>query len=270
MSEMLNDLLLELSAFPGRERDLRSVYRWHNWTPMYYRPHLFSHGKKIARMILHVAPLLEKKLGSTFDIKRALLLALVHDDPEILTGDYQAGDKDKMTKEQLDAIDAEEREAIKELVQRYPKMVGGYDYEDLQLDVQDARSDEGHVMKFFDLLDGYGEGIHELYAGNLRFVTPITNKYGLIPLFDELNLRRRKGMMEKCPVLEALKDSHTFFRRDEPLVWKPIVQDRQPYTKESVREKVGYMQYDLWKEIILGSGDMEDIESLYTQREFKI
>ncbi len=267
MSKDIPDLQNELSLFPGREEELRRVKRWHNWGPMFYRPDLFWHSKKVARLVAHVAPTVEKILPN-FDTKRAIAIALVHDDPEILTGDYQAGDKAKMNEEQLAAIDAEEREAIKVLVARYPKTIGGYSYEELQNDVQDLRTPEARVAKFLDVVDGYGEGIHELYAGNTVFVHHIVTEFGLIPLFDDLNVRRRVSMIEKYPEIQKLKDSHLFFEIQAPLQWEPTITGRVPHTPESLQKPVGYPQYDLWKKLILESGDSEEIKNLYTQVEF--
>ncbi|MBC7836734.1 HD domain-containing protein [Acetobacteraceae bacterium] len=268
MSSIISELLAELSTFPGREEELRLVYRWHTWKPMFYRPHLFSHGKKVALLIEHVSPILKDTLGSNFDIKRAIALALVHDDPEILTGDYQAGDKAKMTPAQLAAIDAQEREAIAKLVERFPKTFAGFEYQDLQDDVQDLRTQEARVAKFMDVLDGFGEGIHELYAGNARFTSSMVNEFGTIPLFDDLNIRRRAQMLEKYPEIGALKDSHVFFEISPALDWKSILPTCSVHTKESLSKSVGYPQYDEWKKVILNSGDSEEIENLYTQREF--
>jgi len=234
---------------------------------MYYRANLYSHGKKIAFMINEVAPILTEVLGGNFDIKKTLATALVHDDPELVTGDYMAGDKAKMTAEELAAIDDEERAAINTLSERYPKTIGGFSYRELQLDVQDLRTPEARVAKFLDTMDGYGEGIHELYAGNHTFVHHIVNEFGLIPLFDDLNFKRRAAMMEKYYELAALKNKHIFFELIQPLEWEPIIEGRMPHTKESVGEEVGYPQYDLWKKLILSSGDSEEIENLYTQRE---
>ena len=97
MKAILNELIAELSTFPGREEGLRKVFRWNNWKPMFYRPQLYSHGKKISWLLCEVEPVLKKTFGEDFDMKRALALALVHDDPELITGDYQAGDKAKMS-----------------------------------------------------------------------------------------------------------------------------------------------------------------------------
>lgn len=267
MRSVVDELLSELATFPEREKDLRRVKRWHNWGPMFYRPNLWWHSKKVARLVAHVLPTVQSILPN-FDATRAVALALVHDDPEILTGDYQAGDKAKMTPEQLAVIDAQERVAIVELVARYPKMLAGYNYQELQEDVQDLKTPEARVAKYLDVMDGYGEGIHELYAGNTIFVHHIVNEFGLIPTFDDLNVVRRKSMMQKFFELQKLRDSHVFFELVEPLQWESVIQNRTPHTLESLHKPVDYPQYDLWKHVILTAGDSEEIKNLYTQTEF--
>ena len=267
---IVSELLAELSTFPGREQDLRRVTRWSLWHPMFYRPNLLSHSKKVAWLVARVADVVTQKLGPHFDVKRALVLALVHDDPEIITGDYQAGNKAKMSPAQLAVIDAQERVAIAELSERYPKTIGGFSYQELQEDVQDLKTSEARVAKFLDLIDGFGEGIHELYAGNSRFTDLMVNEFGEIPFFDNLNIRRRTEMMKRYPELAALKDSHVFFEISPSLDWSPIVSTRSPYTLQSLRMPVGYPQYDLWKQIILDSGDAEEIANLYVQKEVSL
>jgi len=265
---LVTELLEALSTFPNREADSRRIKRWHTWKPMYYRPDLYSHGKKIGWFVEAVAPVLVKTFGSQFDVKRAVALALVHDDPEIITGDYQAGDKAKMSAKQLAAIDAEERAAIVVLAERYPKTFAGFNYQELQDDVQDLRTTEARVTKFLDIFDGYGEGVHELYAGNRRFTEHIVNEFGTIPLFDTLNLSKRTKMMQKFPDLALLRDSHTIFELAAPPDWRAVLPTRSPHTLESLPEPTGYAQYDEWKKIIIGTGDSEEIKNLYTQQEF--
>lgn len=268
MKETVNELLVELLKFPGREEGLRKVKRWGNWKPMFYRHNVFSHSKRIAYLIASIAPVLRATFGPSFDVKKCIILALVHDDPEMLTGDYQAGDKAKMTPEQLAAIDAQEREAIAQLVDRFPKTIGGYSYQELQEDVQDLKTLEARVAKYLDVIDGYAEGIHELYAGNVKFTQHIVTEFGLIELFDILNVNRRKMMMNKYPELVPLQKADVFFEMIPPLEWEKTIAGRKPHTAESVRQDVGYVQYDEWKKVILDFDDSEEIKNLYTQREF--
>jgi 5'-deoxynucleotidase YfbR-like HD superfamily hydrolase len=265
---LVSELLAELSTFPGREEGLRKVDRWHINRPMFYRPNLFSHSKKVAWLVSEILPFAERILGNTFDSKRALAIALVHDDAELVTGDYQAGDKANMTKEQLAALDREEREAIETLATRFPKTIGGYNYRELLLDILDMTTPEARVAKYLDRFDGFGEGLHEVYAGNTRFTVPTKTEYGMAPQFYTLNVSLREKMMEKYPELEKTKNKHLFFEFPRDIDCGEVVKGRIPYTQTSLTEPVEFPQYDEWKKVILASGDSEEIKNLYTQREF--
>jgi len=267
MSTLVSELLAELSTFQAREEQLRRIYRWRNRRPMFYRPHLFSHSKKVAWLVGTVLPSVRTILKN-FDEKRAFALALVHDDAEILTGDYQAGDKANMSREQLSVLDKEEREAVQVLAAKFPKIVGGYDYKELLFDILDLTTPEAWVAKYLDRFDAFGEGLHEIYAGNIGFTQTLHTEFGETPRFTDLNVSLREKMMEKYPGLQSLKNSHVFFEPSVFLDWNTIVPTRSPYTQESLEEPVGYLQYDEWKKVILNSGDSEEIKNLYTQQEF--
>lgn len=268
MIDAVTELINELSAFPSREEDLRKINRWGGWSPMFYRQNDFGHSKRVGFLMARVATVVSKTLGPDFDVRKSIAISLVHDDAEIIIGDYPAGDKAKMSPEQLRAIDSSERAAIVKLSERYPEMLGGFSYRELQQDVQDLRTPEAVVAKYLDVMDGYCEGIHELYAGNIKFTEHVVNEFGLIPLFDNLNFERRRDMMQRHPELAKLKDTHIFFELVRPLSWEETIRGRRPHTLESIRVPVGYAQYDEWKDVIIQSDDSEEIKNLYTQREF--
>ena len=265
---MIEELLEELNSFPGREEALRKEFRWKNRTPMFYRPHLSTHAKHVAWLTDEVAPSVLHTYPA-FDAKRAFALALVHDDPEIVTGDYTAGDKASMTKEQLQHIADEEVEAINTLAERFPKTLGGFSYEELLLDMVNLETIEAQVAKYMDRFDGYGEGVHEIYAGNKSFVGTVQNEFGLTPRFGELNVQLRTSMMDKFPLLFALQGTHMLFSIDPLPDFDTIVTTVAPHTRESLLQPTDCAQYDLWRGVILAKGTDEEILNLYSQKEFQ-
>lgn len=264
--DIVSSLLEELSAFAGREEALRKEFRWKNRTPMFYRPHLHTHGKHVAWLVQDVVPTIKAR-GESFDEKLAYALSLVHDDPEIVTGDYAAGDKARMSKDQLQAIADEEMNAIDELAARYPKTIGGFSYRDLLVDMVQLTTKEAQVAKLMDRFDGWGEGLHEIYAGNKAFVGPIVNEYGVTPRFGELNIQLREGMFAKLPYLQSLRDSHVLMQIDALPDMEALCSVGTPHTRDSLEQEAGYPQYDAWLKVMLASSDAEEIENLHTKRE---
>jgi 5'-deoxynucleotidase YfbR-like HD superfamily hydrolase len=268
MNEVVTKLLSELSKFSGREEGLRKIKRWSIRPTMFYRSSVFSHSKRVARMISNIGSLLTQTFGTDFDVKRTVILGLIHDDAELITGDHQAGNKANMTKEQLAAIGAEERKAVIQLARLFPPFVATYNYRELLEDVQDLKSKEARIAKFIDMMDAFGEGLHELYAGNTVLLERPKTEYGIAPRFDVLYRDRRQRFLKKYPEIQPLTQKHSLFAPLALYEWESFISSRSPHTAKSLREKVNHPQYDTWKEIVLSSGDSEEIENLYTQREF--
>ncbi len=266
MNEMVSELLNELADFPGREEGLRKIKRFTLYSTVFYRFSDFSHSKRVAWHAASIESLL-LQVHPGFDIKRALAIALVHDDAELITGDYQAGNKSKMTKEQLDALDQEERVAVATLAERFPKTVGGFLYKELLEDVMELRTKEAQVVKYLDRQDALGETLHELYGGNTTWTVNVVNEFGTIPTPFEFYLDKQPKMIEKHASLVALKDKHPFFMTPMQMDWKRFVPTQRPHTPTSICSLTGHPQYDAWRQVVIGSGDSEEIENLYTQRE---
>src|SRR5262245_38388561 len=106
---------IDMSAFPSeRERGLKALYRYSRFEVMVYRSNLWMHTHRMCWMIEELAPILKKHLPK-LDIDKCRVLALVHDDAELITGDIQAGEKALMKKSQLKKIDSDEAKAAREL-----------------------------------------------------------------------------------------------------------------------------------------------------------
>lgn len=265
---MVGELLEELSSFSGREEGLRGIGRYSLYDTVFYRSSDFSHSKRVAWLVGSIEPLLREKMKEGFDLKRALALALVHDDAELITGDYQAATKSKMNAVELAALKDEEMRAIHSLAMRFPKTIGGHVYEELLQDIVELSTPEAQVAKFLDRFDAQGEALHEMYGGNTCIIKRVTNEYGVMPLPFEFYRDALPKMLQSYEHMCTLGGAHPFFRVVEERDWDELVPKRQPHTRESLSQKTGHAQYDGWVEVVLDSGDAEEIANLHTQKEF--
>lgn len=263
---MIAQLLEELQNFEGREEGLRGIMRYSLYSTVYYRSSDFAHSKRVAWLVESLEPIIKETLPN-FDMARAVATALVHDDAELLVGDIQAGNKGKMSKEELNAIDDAERKAIEAIAARSPKTLGGYDYKEMLEDVLDFTTLEAQVVKYVDRFDALGEALHELYAGNAVMNINVVNEYGTIPTPFEYYYAKLPQMMDTYETLGKLKDTHPVFEIAEVKDWASIVANGKPHTKESFVIPTGHKQYDAWKKVLLERADEETLTDLITKKE---
>lgn len=264
---MIAQLLEELKGFEGREKGLRGIMRYSLYSTVYYRSSDFAHSKRVAWLVESLEPVLKETLPN-FDMARAVATALVHDDAELLVGDIQAGNKGKMSKEELATIDDAERVAINRLAEKFPKVLDSYNYKEMLEDVLDFTTPEAQVVKYVDRFDALGEALHELYAGNEVMNTNVVNEYGTIPTPFPYYHTKLPQMMEQYAALGALKDKHLFFEIAEVKDWENVIAAGKPHTKESFATPTGHKQYDAWKKTLLERADEETINNLLVQKEF--
>lgn len=260
-----------LSDFTGREEALRKITRWSLYDVMFYRTNLWTHSKRVAWLIEEVSPHAVAAFGPRFDPQKAFALALVHDDAEIIMGDYQAGNKSKMSDEELNKIEQEERNAIDKLTRRWPKQVFKYDYRELLLAVLKTDSLESKIVKYIDKLEGLAEALHEVHAGNTSFATNVQNEYGTIPVAFEYYPMFLKRYRENHPELDAFFASdHPLLRLPEPRDYKHLAGTCKPHSESSLRLATGDHLYEAWKSAILPHAvkDGEEFMNLFVQREF--
>ena len=264
------DIEALLDHFVGRTEALARVTRYSLYDVMFYRSDLVTHSKHVCWIVTAMAPYV-KLAFPAFELAKAQLAALVHDDAEIITGDEQMGNKLKMTQRQLDELANRERRAIAELAARFPEFVGPYRYRDLLDSVHSVDCIEAIVVKFADKMDAFGEALHEVFGGNPVFATNVTNQYGTITTPFEYYIPYLGSFPQQFPQLTLL------FENDFPLFQAPTVLDfaaiarrSRPHTVESLRQKTGYRHYDCWKEIIQHYADEEELNNLSIQKEFPI
>ena len=230
---------------------------------MFYRTSLWLHSHRVSWLVEELIPV-AKKHFKTFNPRKSIAIALVHDDAEIVTGDYQAGHKAIMSKAQLAKIKKEETSAIRELLKRYPAEVEEFVYSDLLYDAMEWRSLEAQVVVYADKLDAYCESIHEVLGGNISFIRAVIFYNKMLANFEK-----------KYPKLQLLlKD------QDSPLTnldkclnpMKIKISNykvfNKPHTKQSIKALTEFPFYNIWRKITIQRFGNEGLKVLIEQKEF--
>lgn len=232
--------------FPDRETKLRAITRYSLYPVMFYRTNLWTHSKRVAWITETIAPSAQK-VWPNFDLEKAIIMALCHDDQEIIMGDIQAGNKAKMSAEQLAEVAKIEAEAIDRIAAQFPEKIGNYTYKDLLTEIAEIKTPESIVVKYADKMDGFGEGLHEIFSSNPHFNTNVINEYGVIPTPREYYLHYFENFTKNFPTSSVwLQPTEGIFMNTTQL--------------DSI--------YNSWKELTLSQNDAEEIANLSTQKEF--
>jgi len=255
--------------FTGRQEALNGILRYSLYAPVFYRSSVYDHSERVSWLIRAIEPVLKNVFGATFNTKRCELLALVHDDIEMIIGDIQMGNKAMMNPKQLAEVARQEQEAIIVLEKQFPRMLGNYSYAELLHEAIDAQSTEALLMKYADKFDGFCEALHELYAGNTAMTVNVVNEYGTIPTPYEYYIPFFQEYRQQHPESAFLFDSeHPFFQTPADLDVHAIVQRGSLHTQQTIQEPVGHPQYDWWKGVIQQYADPGRKQQYSAQKEF--
>lgn len=264
----MDKLLEELHSFPEREKNLRAITRYSLYKTMWYRSNLWSHSRRVAWITEEIVPIASEVLGSSFDPQKAIAIALVHDDAEILFGDIQAGNKAKMSQDELNDIKKLEKDAVQQLSLTYPQNLGTYNYKSLLLEAAEKSSLEAMIVNWADKYDAFGEALHEIYSGNTLWTKNVENKYGKISLPTEYYINYFNSFEKQFPSIAPLllQKNSWLSIPDDPRIENILTLSKE-HTLTSLHEKKGYIPYDQWVDITLRYGTEEDISNLYIKKE---
>ena len=252
---------IDMSAFPPeREAALRNIFRYRMFDVVLYRSSLWAHEHRVLWLTEELLPLAQQYL--TLDAEKARAIAIVHDDAEILTGDVQAGEKARMTREQLLTVEQNEEKAIDELSARYPEKFAGYSYRALLTHMLKKDCPEAQFVSVMDKLDAYCESLHEVLAGNisllssLLFYTRAMARFPMVfPTFKEFLASNEHALL-----LELVPE----FGNVGPGDFSAF---NRPHTAESLSAKSRFPFYDEWKRIVVARGGEEGIRWLTEAKE---
>lgn len=256
---------IDLSTFPPeREQGLKALYRYNRFELMYYRSNLWMHSWRMLWIVEALAPLAQKHLKG-IDIEKSRILALVHDDAELLFGDIQASARKYMSAEELAKSEQAEANAIEELCKIYPETVHGYVYKELLTRMLHRDSIEAQFVSYVDKFDAYNESMHELLAGNVSFIESLMFYVQAMALFPS-----------KFPLLsQLLSDKGSPLTYLDDRTWRYHVAqahyaDLVPYTEKSIRSTTAFPFYDTWKQVVIERGGEEGMHWLIDQKEHKM
>ncbi len=232
-------------GFNGREEELGNILRFNmeRRTPMFYRTNDLLHSRRVNVLLRDIAPILEKGYSKKFDVEKALILALVHDDVEIdpRLGDVQAYYKDRMTPEQKVELHTKEIRAIELVSGKWPENIGRFSYRDLLYHALNKDCLEAQVVSYCDKVDALCESLHEVFAGNPNFKEPALEY-----------IQKIREFPTKYPLLSRLlPGEHSLLQFPIDLDAKKIIPIGRFHNFESVREMTGLSHYDRWRELTI-------------------
>lgn len=251
---------IDLSAFPPeREEKLKSIYRYSMFEVMYYRSNLWQHSHRVSWIVDQLLPLCE---GMDIDGEKARVLAMVHDDTEMVIGDIPAGHKSKMDADALKAIESSEENAAQELREKYRSWSMGttiLSCKNMQF-IKTASKRNWYRMRIVltrmvRRSMRYTPGIFHLSGHGCctsRWIATFTTKYpALAPL-----------LAHDSPwiIANAQQQPRHIYPADYALMGKP-------HTSESIRIPTEFPYYNVWRNMILEKEGEEGERFLTEQKE---
>ncbi len=216
----------------------------------------------MALILQELTPII-KEVFPNCDTKRALLMALVHDDAEMITGDVQLGHKLLMSAKELENVHDAEAAAIEVLAKEFPEFIAGYSYRELLLEVLRRDSLEADLLTYADKLDAYCESLHEVLAGNITALRSLMTYVWILTSFPQLHPNVQPLFSRTSPLLDiGMRADPTHVRRDR------YAHLQTPHTAESVRKDTDFMTYNHWRTLVMEHMEREGLEMLTRQKEF--
>jgi 5'-deoxynucleotidase YfbR-like HD superfamily hydrolase len=230
---------------PTREEILKTIMRYSMFDAMYYRTSVWTHAHRVLGLLEEILPIVGQHFPS-FDPEKARVLALIHDDAEIITGDIQAGHKSRMTPEQLAQVALNEETAVEQLAERYPKTIHGYNYKELLQHA--ARKDciEAIIVSYVDKVDGYCESMHEVLAGNLSFTRAVIFYVDIFANFPIKHPELKDFLKSKDSPIINIKDRIPLLE----VKGNRFASFGKPHTEESLKFETDFPFYNTWKKFI--------------------
>lgn len=253
---------------PSRRADaLRQVTRYRLFKIMYYRTNLLTHSRRVSWHVRALLPYLLGVFGKRFDADRAVAIALVHDDHEIVLGDVQLANKLRMTPAQLVKLDQVERRAIATTAGRFPDRLKSWRYEDLLLEKLAMKTLESQIVTYLDKFEAFGEALHELFAGNRCFAAQPTNHLGTHPIPTQVYASVFSDYPQRYPATAP-----AFAARKQPfhslaIDANAVAERGQPHTLADLAAPSGYPPYDYWRRVLIEYANEHELANLTRQKE---
>jgi 5'-deoxynucleotidase YfbR-like HD superfamily hydrolase len=250
-----------LLSWKHREKNLQNIRRYHRMKVMFYRTNDLIHSKRVLHLLKEILPII-KDLYPDFDVKKAKILALHHDDYEIvLKGkDIPLQYKLMMNHKELSGLERDEISAIEMLTDYYPKEIRGYNYKELVSHAVYKDCMEAQAVSFADKIDGACEAIHEVLAGNNVFLEAVISYY--LKFFSILH--QKYSFIDKLFDVKKVWFDYSYVVDVQDFFENGLIGGK-PHTIETINRKIGIPQYEKWKEVTIKNFG---IEPLIKQVEF--
>lgn len=232
---------IKFEGFFGRDEELEKIIRYNmeKRSPMYYRTNLLLHSRRTTLLIDDIKDITIGTYNGDFNPNKALTLALVHDDAEIITGDVQLYYKDRMSEEELLNVEKREEAAIERLGNTFPRLINGFSYKELLYHALKKNCLEAQVVSYCDKIDAFCESLHEVFAGNMKFVGPVRDY-----------IRRLNKFPDKFPLIgKIFPNTHPLLQNIAEIDVIKIAENGEFHTSEKIKQNSGIPHYDRWKEI---------------------
>ena len=251
---------LILDGFSGREEKLAAIKRYvcADQAVMFYRTNDLVHSRRVLWHLEAALPDIATVYGNRFRADFASVLALVHDDAEILNGDVQLHHKEQMTAAERVDLEQKERAAIERMTLEFTPTINGFSYRDLLLAAKDKPCLEAQFVSFFDKMDGAGEAWHEVFAGNPYFLRPAGGQGT-----DQGYVRRLNSFPQKYPQMQPFFQQFPNYL-PQSFDFAAAVARGRPHAIISLQQDSGYPPYERWKRTVM---EREGLDLLVTQVE---
>ncbi len=252
-------------SFEELSKARKKIQRYHEIKIMFYRTDNYVHVQRVKILLKTIIIPAARMCGISFDEKKALIIAEHHDDHEIVSrrNDVMLKRKLQMDLFQKERLKAEELKAIQELLKKCPEKVEGYSFEEILMAAYSKKCVESQLVSIADKLDGFGEAIHEVLAGNAIFVEAVIN----------YSLRTFSQLSRSYDLLP----SHFFHLKNIQPLTEMSVADLTGYfngglvqakvhDEESIHRPVSIPHYHIWRNATLKLPN--GIDLLIKQKEF--
>lgn len=256
----------------SRDEELSKVfrYKWSPCTPMFYRPNLLIHSKRVEWLAMEIANFLAEKTGKYIDIDLVREMARFHDDAEIITGDYLAMDKEKFSEEKLKQYENDCENAIEILYENYNNLSEKYDYKELLLKIENKQWIEFQIVDLADKLDSHLEISHELFAWNEMF-TIILDRWWLdVWPFDYTKNKVKKIQRNILDYFwNSIDVNNSFLDLSSDFNDKKCMDNSRIHNLNALWENTWYHLYDKWIELHFNYWWEDELNYLVNQLEFR-
>jgi len=255
----------------SRDEELSKIFRYNVeiHKPMFYRPNLLIHTKRVKRIALELANYLLKNSWKKIDIDLVWELAKFHDDTEIITWDYVSMTKISFSDEEQKKYENDCVNAIDILYGKYKNLSEKYDYKELLLTIKNKNWIEFLIVDLADKLDNHFEVTHELFAWNIIF-SVILYDWGLnVSNFDYTKNRLYERVEHLLEYFwKKLDLTNTFLDLSSTFTEKDCLNNSSKHNLSTIWKNSGYDLYDKWLNLHFKYWSEDDINYLVNQLEF--